>query len=659
MRSIKNKFDELNNFVKIFIISFISTIYVEFLFKYISFGSIFVKETVQIIFFSATICLFISFLANYFKSKSIKIITLIYVFFISTYVLLQLNFKSYMDNYMSFNAASEGGFNRVLGEVKNFLLAIKPIYFTVFIPFIVFLILFVSKKVNFNKKLDKNIDILLMGLSILVVHIVSLLCLKIPILQNKNQIKSNYELYREPNFIELSLKQFGPTRFIIRDFIYIFNQKEVKIDIDIDVEPVDNNDKKDNEDDYSRIINDEEWKKLISETSNQKLNALNEYYINQPITEKNKYTGYFKDKNLILIMIEAFDMIAINKDLTPNLYKLATEGWYFDNYYTPKYSCTTGESEFIALTSIIPSTTVCTPNSYKDNTYSTSIFELFNKSNYYSTSYHNWKDQFYERKVLHKNMGSKYFYNYDDLKIRAYSGWPSDETLIEQSIPFFINNDKFFSFIITSSMHFPYDENSYIVNMHWDKVKKLPYSDKIKRYYAKVIDFDRGLGYLLETLKAEGKLDDTVIALFGDHHPLNMGIANLNSASNIDRNVDFNLDKMPFIIYNSKSEAQIISKTASTFDIIPTLANLFDLDYDPRYYIGTDMFSNQESTVIFTNGSWITDKAMYFSSTGKYKALSDDADDEYVQKINKQVNNKFYVSDLTLKNDYFKYRFSK
>ena len=58
-------------------------------------------------------------------------------------------------------------------------------------------------------------------------------------------------------------------------------------------------------------------------------------------------TGIFKDKNLILIMVEAFDMIAINEKLTPTLYKLSTEGLNFDNYYTPKYSCTIGESEFI------------------------------------------------------------------------------------------------------------------------------------------------------------------------------------------------------------------------------------------------------------------------------------------------------------------------
>ena len=53
----------------------------------------------------------------------------------------------------------------------------------------------------------------------------------------------------------------------------------------------------------------------------------------------------------------------------------------------------------------------------------------------------------------------------------------------------------------------------------------------------------------------------------------------LNEASSIDRFQDFNIDRLPFIIYNSTIEPKKVNKTASTFDILPTVANLFDLDY--------------------------------------------------------------------------------
>ena len=397
---------------------------------------------------------------------------------------------------------------------------------------------------------------------------------------------------------------------------------------------------------------------MIDQEGNSIIKNLHEFYIDQNIIPKNDMTGIFKDKNLIYIMVEAFDMIAINKELTPTLYKLYNEGISFDNYYTPKYSCTTGESEFIGLTSIIPSLTLCTPNAYKNNNFSTSIFKLFEKQGYYNTSYHNYSDKFYQRTIIHQNMGSIKFYNDDDLAINKIWGWPSDLNLMEEALPHFIDHEKFMSFIITSTTHFPYDNDAHVgvVLRHWDKVKDLPYNVKIKRYMAKAIDLDLSLKYLLDSLEEKGILDDTVLVLFGDHHPLNMEYKYLNDASPIDRLKDFNIDRLPFIIYNSKVEPMVISKTASTFDILPTLANLFDLDYDPRYYVGKDLFSNEETVVIFANGSWITDKVMYFSSSGEYKK-SQEVDDDYISKINQKVSNYFLASEQTLVHDYFKYRF--
>ena len=177
----------------------------------------------------------------------------------------------------------------------------------------------------------------------------------------------------------------------------------------------------------------------------------------------------------------------------------------------------------------------------------------------------------------------------------------------------------------------------------------------MKRYLAKAIEFDQSLEYLIDSLEKDGKLDDTVIVIFGDHHPYNLDFDYLAERSPVDRYEDLNEDLMPFIIYNSTVEPQVISKTASTFDIVPTLANLFDLNYDPRYYIGKDLFSDEETIALFPTGSWVTDKAIYFASKNDYKLKDDSVDEEYIKEINKILENKFTASDNTLKKDYFKY----
>ena len=640
-------------FEKIWILLFISFLWIELTFHVITFHTLWEPSVIRIILFSLVGSLFLSFLFSLVPFSYSRIGILVMVLFVSIYAMAQLGFDHFMGNYMSLNAATDGA-GRVGDYVIEFIRYIKPTYYLCLLPFVILTILLFWKKewFSYEKWNWKHFGVI--ATIFILLHVVSLGTLHLEWFQNKNQIKSNKELYQEPTLIELSLRQFGTVRFLWRDIVYMImpgGAEEIPI---VDVpgeeipEPV--------EPDYNRVIDDTEWIKKMEAETDPVMKNLDEYFLSQPITPKNEMTGMFKGKNLILIMVEAFDMSAIHEEVTPTLYRLSQEGWYFDHYYTPKYSCTTGESEFIGLTSIIPLSTVCTPNTYRNNLYTEAIFSLFNQSNYYSSSYHNWTDEFYERKTIHRNMGSSFFYNHADLNIERVNGWPSDLDMMEKAIPHFIDNTPFFSFMITSSTHFPYDIDSTVVNKNWDKVKNLPYSMKMKRYLAKASELDQGIEYLLNSLEEKGILDDTVIVIFGDHHPLKMELSYLNEASSIDRYEDFNGDRLPFIIYNHSMEAKTISKTSSTFDIVPTLANLFDLEYDPRKYIGKDIFSDEETTVIFTNGSWITDKAMYFSSSGKYKALVDDLEEDYITQTNQKVKNWFTVSEQVLKKDYFRYR---
>jgi len=645
-------------FITTFIYSFVGIMIVEILFKKMAFNSIFDLELIQITLFTIVTALFMSLCLTFIPRKANRIIILVVTFMIATYAMVQLGFKAFQGNYMSLSMAGGEGGGRPGSMIGDFIQYLKPVFFTCYLSVIiigVFMFFIEDKKINKSKF---NYRQFIIGVSLLILtHISSLTVLKADAFQGKDQVLTNYELYKKTSFQEIALREFGALRFVYRDFIYMISPNEDNSLEDVIIivpeeptEPV--------IPDYERVIDDTKWDELIANENDETIKMLHNFYKNQSVTSKNEYTGMFKDKNLVLIMVEAFDMTAINPEITPTLYRLANEGWYFDNYYTPKYSCTTGESEFIGLTSIIPSATQCTPNAYKNNSYPTSIFSLFNKSDYYSTSYHNYTDKYYERKTLHKNMGSLKFYNRDDLtNIKPVWGWPSDELLMQESLPYFIDQDKFFSFIITSTMHFPYDSDSLVVRENWDRVKHLDKPDKIKRYMAKAIELDEALALLIKTLEEKGKLEDTVIAIFGDHHPLKMEYNYLNESSSIDRMKDFNIDRLPFIIYNSEVESKTISTVSSTFDILPTLANLFDLDYDPRYYVGTDIFSEEEKIVIFNNGSWITDKGMYKSTKGTFTATADDIPEGYSQKIGKIVKDWFNVSDQTLRKNYFKHRF--
>ncbi len=646
----------LKKYVSLTFILFASLIFIEFAFKIMAFHSV-GREMIRIVLFDLFYSLVLAFILQFLKPLPNKIIILIITFIYGLYGIIQLTFKNLIGNYLSLNASTNNGLNRVQSQIKEFMSCIKIQYFILLIPFIALFILFIIKRNKHDYKKITLKSIIIKLVIIIIVYGLGYATLVIPFFQNKKQIKSNLQLYKSPTLIELSLKQFGLAKFLERDIIYMFNHND-SYSLVVEKKEKKKKEVKPEEIDYTRYIDDTKWQEKIDNETNQTIKEVHNYFINQDITDKNEYTGLFEGKNLVLVMVEAFDIMAINEELTPTLYKLKTEGWYFDNYYAPIYSCATGESEYISETSIIPSSTVCTPNSYYDNNYANSIFNLFNKSNYYTSSYHNWKDEFYDRTTLHKNMGSQLYLDHDPLNIINHTGWPSDLELFENSLEYYIDKDKFFTFVITSSTHFPYDYDTYLTQKYWDQVSGLPYSSNVKRYIAKAMELDAGLEFLINNLEEKGILDNTVIILFGDHHPLKMSYSEINDASSYDRLENYNIDKLPFIIYNSATEPKTISKTASTFDILPTVANLFNLDYDPRDYMGIDIFSDEDSIVIFNNGSWITDKCIYKAISGDFVQLTDEEiTDEYIQKINKIVNDKFYISDKILTQDYFKYKY--
>jgi lipoteichoic acid synthase len=634
-----------NYFFKIYFFLFVPILFIEIFFKMLNFP-LFDFSMVRILLFSFFLSGSFAFIISFFREKTAKKMILLITFVYTFYAFLQIGLFNLMGNYLSFGAGEALG--RVFEFTIDFIKSLKLQYFIFFLPLLLLIYLFIRYKkiLKYKKMNNKERLVILMGLAL--INLLSLFTLNI---SSKTQVMSNKELYKNPTVIGVSLRQFGTGRFMWLDIKNLVIKRE-------NATPIDVPDPDDIIVDPERKIDYDYLHKLMENETDKTVLELYNYYLSVPMTPRNDMTGYFEGKNLIYIMVEAFDMAAINKDLTPNLYKMANQGWYFENFFVQEHSCATGESEFVGLVSIVPLTTVCTPNSYKNNTHPQAIFNLFNKKEYYSTSYHNWKDQYYERKIIHKNMGSKYFYNHGDLKITSIGGWPSDLELMQKALPHFKDEKPFFSFIISSTMHFPYDHFVGVVSRNWSQVKDLEgYSSKLKYYMAKSIDFDKSLGHLMNELEKEGKLNDTVFILYGDHHPLGgMTSAELNIASNINRTKDLNRYVRPLIIYNSDLEPTVFSQVGSTYDIVPTIANLFDLDYDPRLYVGKDLFSDEEKIAFFPNGNWITDKAMYFSSKNTYKSLTEEEiDDQYIKEINNKIKNIINVSTKTLNKNYFKY----
>ena len=113
-----------------------------------------------------------------------------------------------------------------------------------------------------------------------------------------------------------------------------------------------------------------------------------------------------------------------------------------------------------------------------------------------------------------------------------------------------------------------------------------------------------------------------------------------------------------FILYKKGMKPERVDSLCCTLDILPTLSNLFGLDFDSRLYMGRDVFSDAEPFVLLRDHSWITENAMYYAPLDELIMLQgDELTPEEVEERNQDVSNRFRASAWVLDQDYWRYLF--
>ena len=610
----------------------------------------------------------LSFILSWFNKLISKILVLLVSFALSAYTFFQIGFNNFIGVYASVNTKSQ------LGAVKDYIIdffaSFKATYYLAFIPFILLIIYYLFLDKLTEKKIDKRFPLktnimfepgIRTITSILVLTFTGFLyytSLDASFMQNKLQTISNKELFAYPSIASTTINQFGVLGFGFLDI----KSTMVEAPSKTIYTAFENNGKDNNNSESIREIDDTILDEIIKNEKNTTLNNINNYIKNKDITDYNSHTGMFEGKNVIVIMMESTNDIIINKDLYPNFYKLYSEGISFKNNYSPRNSCATGNNEFSGMTGLYTIQNNCTANIFSNNTYFTSIFNIFKNAGYRATSMHDYTEQYYVRNIIHKNLGSEAYYNANDLNIKYYNeykNWASDEDFMNAAMDITLNDtsDKpFMLWLTTVSGHQPYKVSSVEGDKYLSITEGTDYSMEVRRYMSKLKTFDNGLGILLDKLKASGKLDDTVIVMYGDHYPYGLKNKDISSVLTYDLD-DYEVERVPMVIYNSTIKSEVVEKYSSYINLTPTLANLFNLDYDPRYYMGTDVFSDDYlNMVAFADGSWKNADVYYNASSGsiKYYTSNEYTTDELI-RINNIVTNRMQISESIIRNNYFDY----
>ena len=626
-----------------FIYFFFTILYLEIISKIVITNHLFNLGLIYVLIYSLPFCLFFTLLSKSFFNKMNKIISIIITLVITIYFEVQYIFYNLFSIPFSFSTISLANqaldFSNIIKDAISDHLLVFSLYL---IPLIILIIL--NRKIDFSKYHKESI------ISLIFILITSYIFTFLTLIPSQEKKDLYFKIDDQISIID-SFGMLTYTKIDLKRQIWGYDT-----DLIIEAKP---EEKEPTEIEYGDNILDLN----LSETNNNNINKINNYVTNSSPTNKNKYTGLFKDKNLIFILAEGFNEIAVDETRTPTLYKMVNNGFVFNNFYSPVFLSTTG-GEFQATTGLIPTQEILSTWKKKTPKISYALGNTFSQLGYRTHSYHNWTYTYYKRNITMKTLG---FTNYlgcgNGLEDRMDCGWlPQDSKMIEVTTPDYLNKEgNFVTYYVTVSGHSPYNSGDNIARIHLDSVKDLTYSDSVKYYLAAQVELDKMLEELIKDLEESGELDNTVIALVGDHYPYTLSIDEMNEAATYEKDDTIEVNHSNFILWNNQIEEPIvIDKVGSQIDVLPTILNLFGIDYDSRLIVGKDILSDYEGLAIFSNRSWTSDYGSYDSSTKTFtlkegKELKDETIEEYVTRINNRVANSFSISKLIIDNNYYEY----
>lgn len=626
-------------------------IYLEIIYKFFIMKDLLTTNTFSVVLFSIPWIIIFTIITSIFNEKVNKILTIVFSFLIVLITLAQIVYYNFYNSMFSFLSLTTG-----TGQVMQFYVMIASviariwyIFAIILIPYILFLI-FKNKLFDFKKN---NLKFLI---SYLLIFILSFLGIVLVISKNNEGFYSLKRLIFKTHAPMLTIDKTGLFTMEMIDierYIFGFNEEIYSEQINVN-----NEEEKVPEVKIEYNTTDIDFDKLINDETDDKIKSMHVYFKNTAPSNKNEYTGMFKDKNLIFITAEAFDTIAIDEKLTPTLYKIANNSFIFKNYYQPLYPVSTSDGEYMNLNSLIPKEGVWSFKQTSKISMPYGIGNMFNKEGYVSYGFHNHNYNYYDRQKSHKNIGLKYYGCGNGLEKKMNcKHWPnSDKEMIDATTSYYIDNDKFMTYYMTVSGHLNYNfSGNNMAYRNKNKVKNLKYSTAIKAYLATQIELDKSIEKLLQVLEEKGKLNDTLIVIAPDHYPYGLTTKQMNEISTIDRNDKFEKFHTTLIMYNPNIEKTVVDKVISSLDILPTIYNLYGLTFDSRLLMGRDIFSNNEHIVILSDRSWITDKGKYNSVTREFTSTTnEEIEEDYIDRINMIVNQRYGMSSLIIDNNYYK-----
>ena len=322
----------------------------------------------------------------------------------------------------------------------------------------------------------------------------------------------------------------------------------------------------------------------------------------------NEYKGIFKNKNLIVIQVESLENFVVNnsysnQEITPNLNKMLKNSIYFNNYYEQVNNGTSADADLMTNTSIFPVRRGGTFFRFPGNTYNT-LPKLLADNAYYSMALHSDHGYYWnvDKALIHFGFDEFKDMESFDKKETFYMGLTDESFFRQVSTKLQQVKKPFYAFTVTSTSHEPFEmpEKFKGLNLPTDFEKT-----KLGGYFQSVHYADEQIGKFLVQLDKEGILDNTVVAIYGDHNGVHKYFGDQVAKIQPQETWWNNDHKLPLIIYSKNMKAKTIETNGGQIDFLPTIAYALGID-ENKYKntsIGRNLLNTKRNYALLNDGT--------------------------------------------------------
>ncbi|MBR1724972.1 MAG: LTA synthase family protein [Ruminococcus sp.] len=395
-------------------------------------------------------------------------------------------------------------------------------------------------------------------------------------------------------------------------------------------------------------------KNFYAEKNKKKLDA---YFENKLEHTDNEMTGIFKGKNLLIIQLESFDKDLITSGHCKNLKEIYDKSIVFDNYYGMRFgSEPTIDNEMAVNTGLYATTDIAASSGLSGISFANSLSNTFKNNGYSTDVYHKNDAVFYRRDITEVSVCYDRYTPLPALTDEKILG--EDDFVIADNDDIYntiTSSDPFMHYIVTYSAHPQYNvythfdidvENRYIALQERHSDYSFDQTMPMEVYKAFALLTDDMAERLIERMEEDGSLDDTVLLFVSDHACLET----LEKTTSQKRYLE--AMNIPFFIYAKGIEPQVIEKTCSNVDILPTVVNMFGLESNNKY-LGNDIFSDSEGLAFLPTFNWVTDRCSYIDGSIDERFDDEDIDSEYIDRINETVRERIELNNIIIYTNYF------